>query len=304
MAKWRSYWKKICRHWQIYVLMSGGILFFFFFKVLPVWGLGTAFVDFNFSKGLLGSEFVGFRHFKDFLTGPNFWKIMRNTLAISFMNLFLAFPAPILLSLLLNEVKHPAFKRINQSIIYMPHFMSWVVIASLTFFIFSTDVGVVNKFLVSAGRAPVPFLTTQSTFWWFLLLQTIWKEIGWGTIIYLAAISQVDQSLYEAAYVDGANRLQRILHVTMPCIIPTLIVMFLMQLGKMMNISFEQVYMMSNSMVSDVAETFETYSFRVGVQMGNYSIGSAVGLFKSVIGLALVMISNWAIKKTGNEGIY
>lgn len=300
----KNYVKRIRKYWQIYILMSGGILFFLFFKVLPVWGLGTAFVDYNIKKGILGSEFAGFKNFTNFFAGPNFWKIMRNTLAISFMNLFLAFPAPIILSLLLNEVRHPKFKSINQSIIYMPHFMSWAVIASLTFFIFSTDVGVVNKFLVSAGHEAVPFLTNQDTFWWFLLLQTIWKEIGWGTIVYLAAISQVDQSLYEAAYADGAGRLQRMWHVTLPCIVPTLIVMFLMQLGKMLNVSFEQVWMMSNSMVTDVAETFETYSFRVGVLMGNYSIGSAVGLFKSAVALALVMISNWLIKKTGNDGIY
>ena len=300
----RGYFYRMGHYRQIYVLMGAGILFYILFKMLPVWGLGTAFVDFNMGAGLFDSTFVGFKHFSNFINSPNFFKILRNTVVISIMDLFFAFPAPIILSLLLNEVRHAGFKRITQSIIYMPHFMSWVVIAGLTFFLFSTDVGIVNKLIMSLGGEAVPFLTTQGKFWWMLLGQTIWKEIGWGTIIYLAAISQVDQQLYEAAIMDGAGRFRQMLSVTVPSIMPTLIVMFLMRLGRMMNVSFEQVWMMTNDMVRNVSETFETYSFLVGVQMGNYSVGAAVGLFKSVIGLALVLFSNWLIKRSGNEGIY
>ncbi len=304
IGRTHAYFRRMGKYWQVYVLMLPGILFYIVFKLLPVWGLGTAFVNFSIGKGLLASKFVGLKHFADFLGSPHFPRLLRNTLVISSMDLFLAFPIPILLSLLLNELKHEKFKRLTQSVIYMPHFLSWVVIASLTFFLFSTDVGIVNKFIVMLGGKANPLLTRQETFWWVLLGQSIWKEMGWGTIIYLAAISQVDQTLYEAAIVDGATRFQQVLHVTIPSIMPTLIVMFLMKLGKMMNVSFEQVWMMTNDMVRNVAETFETYSFRVGVQMGNYSIGTTVGLFKSMIGLLLVIGSNWLIKKTGHDGIY
>jgi putative aldouronate transport system permease protein len=299
-----AYFTRMGKYWQIYLLMLAGILFYIIFKLLPIWGLGTAFVDFNLGKGLLASKFVGLKHFNNFLGSSHFPRLLRNTMVISSMDLFLAFPIPIILSLLLNEIRSAKFKRLTQSIIYMPHFMSWVVIASLTFFLFSTDVGIVNKLIVKLGGQASPLLTTQETFWWVLLGQTIWKEMGWGTIIYLAAISQVDQGLYEAAIMDGANRFQQVLHVTIPSIMPTLIVMFLMKLGKLMNVSFEQVWMMTNDMVRNVAETFETYSFRVGVQMGNYSVGATVGLFKSLVGVLLVVGSNWMIKKTGHDGIY
>lgn len=292
------------KYWQVYVLMLPGIIYFIVFKLMPVWGLGIAFVDFKMKKGLLGSTFVGFKHFQTFFNSKNFLTIFRNTMAISLMDLFLAFPVPIILALLLNEVRHERYKRVVQSVIYMPHFMSWAVIAGLTFFMFSTDVGVVNKLNQALTGKVYPYLTTQRTFWWVLLGQSIWKEAGWGTIIYLAAISQVDPGLYEAAVMDGASRFQRVLHVTIPSIIPTLTVMFIMRLGRMLNISFDQVWMMGNDMVRTVSETFDTYAFRISLQQGNYSMGTAVGLCKSAVGLFLVVSSNWLIKKTGNEGMF
>lgn len=296
--------KRLKRYWQIYVLMAAGILFFIIFKLLPLWGLGVAFVDYNIMGGLLESEFVGFKYFKQFLFSANFPRILRNTLVIGGMDILFSFPAPIILSILLNEVRHQKFKSVTQSIIYMPHFLSWPVIAGLTFFMFSTDVGIFNKLIMSFGGEAYPFLTQESTFWWVLLGQNLWKEVGWGTIIYLASISQIDPGLYEAAIMDGASRLQQIRHITIPCLVPTIIVLFLMRLGKIMDVSFEQVWMMQNDMVRSVSETFETYSFLVGVQRGNYSVGTAVGLFKSAIGLITVLTSNWLIKKTGNEGIF
>lgn len=297
-------WRLMRKYKQVYVLMLPGILFFLVIKVFPVWGLGIAFVDFKIKKGILGSAFVGFKWFEKFLSGPSFGRIFRNTLAISLMDLLIAFPVPILLSLGFNEMRHRRYKRVLQSVVYMPHFMSWVVISGITFLLFSTDVGIVNKFIRMTTGETVNFLTNQNSYWWVLLCQSIWKEAGWGTIIYLAAISQVDPGLYEAAVVDGANRFQRVIHVTVPCIAPTLIVMFIMKIGRMMNISFEQTMMMFNDMVSPVADTLDYYSYRIGIQQGNYSIGTAVGLFKSMIGLVLVLTSNWVIKKTGNEGMF
>ena len=300
----KSYLHRIVTSWQIYVLMLPGILFFILFKLMPVWGLGIAFVDFKMKKGLLGSNFVGFKYFQQFLTSTNAAGIFRNTLAISLMDLLIGFPVPIILALLFNEVRHPRYKKLVQSVVYMPHFMSWAVIVGITFFLFSTDVGLVNKMIMATGGEAVPFLTTPDGFWWVLVLQNIWKDMGWNTIIYLAAVSQVDLGLYEAATVDGANRFQRILHVTIPCIVPTIIVMFIMRLGKMMNVNFDQVWMMGNDMVRSVSETFETYAFRMGIQQGNYSVGTAVGIIKSLVGLVLVVTSNKVIKMTGNDGMY
>lgn len=220
------------------------------------------------------------------------------------MDLIIAFPVPILLSLGFNEIRGERYKRTLQSLVYMPHFMSWVVISSMTFLLFSTDVGLVNKVIRSLTGGTVNFLTNQESYWWVLVCQSIWKEAGWGTIIYLAAISQIDPALYEAAIVDGANRTQRTMHVTIPGIMSTLIVMFIMKIGRMLNISFEQTMMMFNDMVSPVADTLDLYSYRIGIQQGNYSIGTAVGLFKGVIGCILVVLSNYVIKKTGNEGMF
>lgn len=297
-------WRLMCKYWQIYVLMLPGILFFLVIKVFPVWGLSIAFVDFKIKKGILGSAFVGLKWFDKFLSGPSFGNIFRNTMAISLMDLLIAFPVPILLSLGFNEMRHMKYKSVLQSVVYMPHFMSWVVISGITFLLFSADMGIVNKFIRMTTGNTVNFLTNKNAYWWVLLCQSIWKEAGWGTIIYLAAISQVDTSLYEAAVMDGANRFQRVIHVTLPCIAPTLIVMFIMKIGHLMNISFEQTMMMFNDMVSPVADTLDFYAYRIGIQQGNYSIGTAVGLFKSVIGLVLVLTSNWAIKKSGNEGMF
>lgn len=291
-------------HWQIYVLMAAGLLAYLIFRILPLWGLSLAFVDFNIVGGIFESPFVGFQHFIDLFTSDRFFRMLRNTLGISLLNLFVAFPAPIVLALLLNEVRNEKFKRLSQSIVYMPHFLSWPVIAGITFFLFSIDVGVVNKAIVAAGGEAQRFLTNPDTFWFVLLLQNIWREIGWGSIIYLASLSQIDPTFYEAATVDGATRLQQLLRITLPCLMPTITVMFIMRLGSILDVSFEQVMMMDSPFVSNVSEVFDLYSFQVGMQQGNYSIGTAVGLCKSVVGLGLVIFTNWLSKKAGGDGLY
>ena len=278
----RSRLGKMKLYWQIYVLMAGGLLAYLIFRILPLWGLSLAFVDYNIVGGILNSPFAGLRHFTDLFTSEQFFVMLRNTLGISLLNLFVAFPAPILLALLLNEVKSERFKRLSQSIVYMPHFLSWPVLTGITFFLFSVDIGL----------------------WIVLLLQNVWRECGWGSIIYLAAISQIDTSFYEAATVDGATRMQKVLRITLPCLMPTIVVMFIMRLGTLLDVSFEQVLMMTNDFVTSVSEVFDTYTFRIGIQRGNYSIGTAVGLCKSVVGLCLVLASNWLVKKADGDGIY
>ena len=296
--------RKMVNYWQIYVLMSAGIICYVLFRILPLWGLSIAFFDFNIVGGITKSPFVGLYYFQNLMSDPRFFRMFRNTVAISMINLVFAFPAPILLAMIFNELRHKHFQRLTQTIVYMPHFLSWPVIYGLTFSLFSVDMGVVNKFIASIGAEPIRFLSNINTFWYVLLFQNIWRELGWSSIVYLAAISQIDMALYEAATVDGATRLQKMFRITLPCLLPTIIVMFLMRLGRFLDVSFEQVLLMTNDYVTPVSEIFDTYSYRVGVQMGNYSIGTAVGLFKSVLSLFLVVVSNWAIKKSGNSGMF
>jgi putative aldouronate transport system permease protein len=261
-------------------------------------------VDFSPFQGVLGSPWVGVKHFVAFFTSRAFPQMLRNTLVINLMNLVFFFPAPILLALLLNEIRSERFKRLNQTLLYMPHFMSWVVITGLTFFMLSVEIGIVNKAIVALGGDRIAFLSNPRLFWWVVLAQNVWREIGWGTIIFLAAISQIDPSLYEAATIDGANRIQQILRITLPSILPTIVVLFILRMGRIMEVSFEQILLMYNPYVRDVAEVFDTYAYTVGVQQGNFSVGVTVGICKSVIGLAMVLASNAIIKRTGQEGIY
>ncbi|GHV11595.1 protein LplB [Spirochaetia bacterium] len=296
--------KRLVNYWQVYVLMSLGFVCYIVFKILPIWGYALAFVDYSIIGGLFKSRFVGFDQFISLVNDPRFFLMLRNSVAISVMNLVFAFPAPILLALVLNEIRQRTYQRTIQTIVYLPYFLSWPVIRGLTFFIFSADIGIVNKAIMSVGGEAIRFLTTPNTFWWVLLLQNIWRDLGWNSIVYLAAITQIDMALYEAATVDGANRMQQIFRITVPCLMPTVIVMFLMRLGRFLDVSFEQVLLMTSDYVTSVSEIFDTYAYRMGFGIGNYSLGTVVGLFKSLLSLGLVLISNWAIKKSGNEGMF
>ncbi|MBW7454002.1 ABC transporter permease subunit [Paenibacillus sepulcri] len=281
-----------------------GLIYFLIFKIAPMWGLIIAFKDYSPFAGIWGSPWVGFKYFVDFFSSAYFYMMFRNTLVISLMNIIFYFPAPIILALLINEIRSAKFKRLNQTIIYMPHFLSWVVITGITFFMLSSDIGLVNKFIVNAGGEPVAFLSNPKLFWWVLLVQNTWKEVGWGTILFLAAITQIDPSQYEAATIDGASRMQRLLRITLPSILPTIIVLFILRLGQVMDVGFEQVLLMGNPFVRDVAEVFDTYSYNQGINQGNFSIAVTVGIFKSLAGLIMVIISNRIVKRMGHTGIY
>ena len=296
--------KQYLNYRQIYLLILPGLLYFLIFKIAPIWGFIVAFEDFNPFKGILASKWVGLHYFIQLVHDKYFFEMFRNTIVMSLMNLVFYFPAPIILALLLNEIRGEAFRRINQTLLYVPHFMSWVVITGLTFFLLSVDIGVVNKAIAYFGGSHVTFLSNPWLFWWIILLQNIWREAGWGTIIFLAAISQIDPSMYEAATVDGATKLQQIVHITIPSIMPTIVVLFIIQLGQIIQVSFEQILLMSNPFVLDVSQVFDTYAYAQGVVGGNFSIGVAVGIFKSIIGLVMVISANSAIKRMGQEGIY
>lgn len=288
----------------LYLLISPGVLFFLIFKYVPMWGVVIAFQDYSPFMGVMGSEWVGFEHFTRFFSNPDFYLLFRNTLAISVLNLIFFFPMPILLSLLLNELRNAVYKKWIQSIVYMPHFLSWVIIAGITLLLLSQSSGIFNKMLVGMGFVKYDFLTNENNFWALLTIQNIWKETGWGTIIFLAAIAGVDPQLYEAAKMDGANRLRQAWHITLPAIRSVIIVLFILKLGNIMDVGFEQVFLMMNGAVSNVADVFETYAYRLGIQQGQFSFSTAVGLFKSVIGLILVIAANKLAKRFGEEGVY
>ena len=296
--------RRIYNHRYFYLLALPGVTFYLLFKLLPMWGQLLAFFNYSPQKGIFGSEFVGFKNFTDFFNNKYFGLMLRNTLVMSAMNLLFYFPIPILLALLINEARSVGFKRVVQTVVYMPHFLSWVVVAGLTFFVFSTDVGIINKFIVQTGGKAKSFLTDKRLFWWVILGQNIWKEAGWGTIVFLAAITQVDPGMYEAAIIDGASRMQQVVFITLPSIVPTIVTLFIIRLGSALDVSFEQVLLMKNALVREVAEVFDTYSYNVGIQQGNFSIAVTVNMFKSVVSMALVILSNKAIKAMGQEGIY
>ena len=300
----RRLWNDLKRDRWLYLLALPGISFFIVFKYFPMYGVVIAFENYSPFKGIMRSEWVGFEHFNRFFANPNFLQLLRNTMAINFMKLFLFFPLPILLAILLNELRSDKYKRLIQTVIYLPHFLSWVLICGLTYLLFATGDGFVNKMLAELGAGKWVILTNPKLFWIMITSQTIWKEAGWGTIIFLAAIAGVNTQLYEAATIDGAGRLRRMWHITLPAIRTVIVILLILRIGEIMDVGFEQVFLMYNGAVSEVADVFDTYVYRVGVQQGQFSFTAAVGLFKSIVGLALVLFSNWLAKRFGEEGVY
>lgn len=303
-GRWKQRKRDYHKYRYLYLLILPGFLYFVIFKAVPLWGLLLAFMDYKPALGLGASQWVGLKHFQEMLTDPHFYIMLRNTLVINLLALIFFFPVPILLAIMLNEVRHEVFKRVNQSLVYLPHFLSWVVIASLTFIFLSIDIGLINKILRAVGSEPYSFLNDSRLFWGILTGQSIWKDAGWGTIIFLAAIAGVNTELYESAVMDGAGRFRQIWHVTLPAIRSTIVILLILRLGNITDVNFEQVLLMMNPLVRNVADVFDTYVYNQGILRGMYSVGVAVGFFKGLVGLFLVMASNYVVKKLGHEGIY
>jgi putative aldouronate transport system permease protein len=297
-------WKSVKRNKFLYLLALPGLIYFILFKYVPMWGILIAFQNYSPYTGFWHSDWVGFDHFRRLFSSPDFLLLFRNTMAINLLNLLFFFPLPIILALLLNELRFFLYKKIVQSIIYLPHFLSWVIIVGISFLMLSKSDGIVNMMLQSAGLAKIDFLTNANLFWIVLTAQSMWKEAGWGTIIFLAAIAGVDPQLYEAAKIDGAGRFRQTWHVTLPAIRNVIIILLILRIGQVMEVGFEQVFLMMNGAVSEVADVFDTYVFRLGVRQGQFSFSTAVGLFKSVVGLILVIGANRLAKRYGEEGVY
>lgn len=291
------------KNWELYAMMVLPLLFILVFKYFAYAGLSIAFTDYKVAKGFAGSEFVGFGIFQKVFTHRDFGKAFRNTLLLNILDLVFSFPMPIILALILNEVRVKWFKKVTQTLLYLPHFLSWVIIGALAYQLFSVGNGVVNALIDGAGGSPIPFL--QDDAWWLVtyILIGVWQSMGWGTIIYLAAITGVNTELYEAAKVDGAGRWKQCLHVTLPCIRGTIVTLLIMNLGKVMQGTFERIYALTNAKVPEFTTTFPVLIYRWGIGSGKFSEATALGLFQSLIGVALVVLSNYIAKRLGEDGL-
>ncbi len=304
-----SYFKS---HYWLYILIIPGVAYMLCFNYLPMLGLVMAFQDFNPFNGhgvfdaFIKSPWVGLDVFEDFVLGYDFTRVLYNTLAISILSLIFFFPAPIILSLLLNEIRSQGYKRVTQTLVYIPHFISLVIVASLTQQLFSTTDGVVYQMIASVvGRNNAPDLLSDPDLFKVLIVgQNIWKETGYGTIIFLAALSGVDQEQYEAARVDGAGRWRLMWHITLPAIRGTIVIMLILKVGQILNTGFEQIYLMQNALNRTASETFDTYIYRIGIEKADYSLGAAAGMFKSIVSLVLVLAANKIAKMCGESGFY
>ncbi|MGC0249923.1 ABC transporter permease [Pseudactinotalea sp. Z1748] len=292
------------RYRWLFLLMLPGIIYFLVFRFWPMYGAQIAFRNYVPFLGIEGSPWVGWEHFEVFFTNPDFPRILANTLIIAAMSLFIAFPLTIVLALLLNEMRLQILKRTVQTLVYIPHFLSWTVVVSLTGLLFTMGTGPLSALLDSALGGTTNYLADPFWFRPLILLQEIWKNTGWGTIIFLAALAGVDQEQYEAAIIDGAGRWQRMWNITIPSIQPTIIVLLILQSGQILNTGFEQIYLMSNALNRSVADVFDTYVYFVGIQQGAYSYATAVGLAKAIVGLILVFGTNWLAKRFNQQGIF
>lgn len=288
----------------LYLLLLPPMVYFLIFKYGPMYGITVAFKEYNIFKGIGASEWVGLEYFREVFRMKEFYRVLRNTLLLNGLDLLFSFPAPILLALLLTELNSKWFKRLSQTVLYLPHFISWVVIGGIMYQLLSPDSGYVNILIRALGGSSVPFLTERVHWVASYVLIGVWQSMGWGSILYLASITNIPPELYEAAMIDGASRLQQIRHVTLPCIRPTIVTMLILNVGKMMTIGFERPYTIGNTLVREVSDVISTFVYRVGLQSSNYSLATAVGLFQSVIGLVLILSTNYISQKLGDDGIW
>jgi putative aldouronate transport system permease protein len=288
----------------LYLFLVVPIAYFVIFKYIPMYSVTIAFKDYNIFSGILGSPWNDFATFKKVFAMAEFYRAVRNTFALNFLDLLFGFPSPILLAIILSELRSRWFKKISQTVVYLPHFFSWVIIGSMALQVFSAQYGLINGVLTSLGLQPVPFLTDKWAWVGTYTALGVWQSIGWNAIIYLAAIAGINSELYEAAAIDGAGRVARIWHVTLPGILPTIMIMLILQLGRMMQIAFDRPYIIGNNLVTEHCDVISTYVYRVGLQALQFSLATAVGFFQSVVGLVFLLAANYAAEKSGQQGIW
>lgn len=298
-----SLWKRMRGQTQLMLMTLPILAYVFLFSYFPIWGWTMAFQ--NYRPGLSWSEqkWVGLKHFKFLFSDDSFLRVLRNTIAMSAINMILGFVTAILFAILLNEVKNKLFKRSIQTISYLPHFLSWIIVTGIVATTLSVDDGIVNVVLMKLGfiQEPIMWLSKPHYFWGIVGASHVWKEVGWNAIIYLAAITSIDPSLYEAAEIDGANRYQRMLYVTLPGIKSIVIILLIMNLGWIMEAGFEVQYLLGNGVVVDWSQTIDIFVLKYGLQIGNYSLATAAGIFKSVVSITLIFAANTIAKRMGEE---
>ncbi|MCL2411287.1 MAG: ABC transporter permease subunit [Treponema sp.] len=307
------------RTWMLYLMLLMPIAFFVVFRYVPMTNIVIAFRHYNFFRGVWATpnpactgyphlpgcnHWVGFHYFQEAFSSPAFWRAVRNTLMLNFLDLVMGFPAPIILALLLNEIAFRRFKKFTQTVVYLPHFLSWIIISGMAVQLFAPGGGVVNILLGQLGIGPIDFLMTPRNWVTTYIGLGIWKDMGWGTIIYLASITSISPELYEAAEVDGAGRLRKIWSITLPGIRPTIMVLLILRLGIILGSEFDRPFAMQNPTVMEVADVLSTYVYRVGIRSGQFSLTAAVGLFQSIICVAFLVMANALAKKTGERGVW
>ncbi|MFA9457928.1 ABC transporter permease [Halalkalibacter sp. AB-rgal2] len=300
--KARSLITNIKKHWMLYVMILPGVIFYIVLKYIPLMGTIIAFQDYQIFNGILNSPWVGFDNFIHLFTYQDFYQVLRNTFLIAFYLLVFGFPAPIILALLFNEIRIRFLKKSVQSLFYLPHFLSWVIVGGIVFELLSSQ-GVVNGIRGWFGAETILFMQEESYFRTIVVLSSVWKNVGWGTIVYLAAITSINPSLYEASVMDGANRWKQARYITLPLMFPTILVLFLLNIGNFLELGFDQIYNLLTPMTYSVGDIIETYVYRAGVLQGQYSMTTAIGLFQSLVGFVLIWIFNRMARKT-EQGLW
>lgn len=282
-----------------------GLIFLFIFSYIPMYGLIIAFKDYNLITGLEGAPWVGFKYFKEFFTDPNLWNITRNTFAINLLGLVVCFPAPIILAVLISELKRPKFKKVAQTVSYLPHFLSWVIFGGIILEIL-TPSGVLNGLLTSLGivKEPINFIAKGEYFYLIITIASLIKGVGFGSILYVAAIAGVDQEMYEASVIDGCNRFQKIWYITLPAIMGTIVIMLIFQISSILNTGFEHILLLQNGLNIPFSETIDSYVYKVGMQQSRFSYATAIGVFKSVVSVVLLVLANYTSKKITDKGLF
>ncbi|WP_238456185.1 ABC transporter permease [Lederbergia galactosidilytica] len=296
-------WKNFLKSWQLYTFLLPALLFFVIFHYIPMYGVQIAFKDFFATMGINGSPWVGFEHFERFFNSYYFWRLLKNTLIISLYQLCL-FPLPIIFALMLNELRNGAFKKWTQTLTYAPHFISVVVVVGMIIAFLDPTTGIINLLIEKLGGDSVQFLTSPSWFRHIYVWSGEWQGLGWGSIIYLAALAGVNPELLEAAKVDGATRFQRILHINIPAILPTIVILFILNIGSFMAIGFEKVLLLQNSLNSETSDIIQTFVYETGLLEGQYSFAAAVGLFDSVINIILLVTVNQIARKVSDNSLW
>ncbi|MBB6669944.1 ABC transporter permease [Cohnella nanjingensis] len=291
------------RYWQLYALLVFPLLYFIIFKYGPMYGIVIAFKDFNFFQGINGSKWIGLDAFREVFAMGDFYKTLRNTIMLNFLDLLVSFPAPLIVAIMLYELKSAWFKKLSQTILYIPHFISWVIIGGIVYQVFGTQSGMINNIITSLGFEAVPFLTNKADWLVTYLIVGVWQSAGWGTIIYLAALTGINRELFEAADVDGAGRVRKIWSITLPSLKPTIVTLLIISLGNMIAIGFERPYVIGNTAVREYSDVLSTFVYRVGIESGQYTLATVVGLFQAVVGLLFVLGANYASKKLADQSI-